>query len=93
MMKGLKKRILSYIICLALVLGMMQVDVLQVQAATNVIERTIVAGENLEITAEELGAVVSPLDTVRYIWSIKKGDTEIMLVSEVIMDFATIHTA
>ena len=58
-------------------LGMLPVNQLQVQAAaSNVIERTIVAGENLEITADELGVEVSPLDTVIYKWKIMKDGTD-----------------
>ena len=74
----MKKRILSLFLCLALVLGMMPLNMLQVQAAGTVIEKTIpggnITGGGLLITAEDLGLLKS--DTAVYTWQITKGDVD-----------------
>lgn len=70
----MEKRILSLFLCLALILGVL--PVYEVQAAAAVIEKTLPAGENLVITADELGVEVDPMETTTYIWKIKNGSTD-----------------
>ncbi|MBE5942340.1 MAG: leucine-rich repeat domain-containing protein [Lachnospiraceae bacterium] len=71
-----KKRIISVIMTLVMIMTLVPVPGGKAQAASNVIEKTIVEGEQLVITAEELGVEVNPLETTTYIWKIKKGDTD-----------------
>ena len=72
----MKKRILSLLICLALVFSMMPVNTLQVHAAANVIEKIMKNDEGILITAADLGVPDAGRETIEYKWSIVKDGTD-----------------
>jgi len=72
----MKKRILSFMISLVLVLGMIPMNHLQVQAATDVIEKIMKSDEGIVITAADLGVSDAGEEIVTYKWSIVKDGTD-----------------
>ncbi|MBO5088022.1 MAG: leucine-rich repeat domain-containing protein [Lachnospiraceae bacterium] len=73
----IKERIISFIMSLVMIITLMPIPGNSVQAASNVIEKSIVEGEELTINAEDLGVAYNPIDySITYFWKIKKGDTD-----------------